>query len=179
MEDRLFDAPIPGQSLTTEPKNAPWENPPEIDTVEDATRMYIGRLAKQEVIDDMVAMVEAGLPLRPIVKGIVTQGVMRGMHTVDTGMLVEPVITEFLRQAIESYGVTVRTEPGDPTQKAKDAEMKRFRLAAMRYLEEEGMDEEDEGKQLLQDIAMADEAPAEEEAPIEEEASQGLMAKGQ
>ena len=179
MEDRLFDAPIPGQSLTTEPKNAPWENPPEIDTVEDATRMYVGRLAKQEVIDDMVAMVEAGLPLRPIVKGIVTQGVMRGMHTVDTGMLVEPVITEFLRQAIESYGVTVRTEPGDPTQKAKDAEMKRFRLAAMRYLEEEGMDEEDEGKQLLQDIAMADEAPAEEEAPIEEEASQGLMAKGQ
>ena len=179
MEDRLFDAPIPGQSLTTEPKNAPWENPPEIDTVEDATRMYIGRLAKQEVIDDMVAMVEAGLPLRPIVKGIVTQGVMRGMHTVDTGMLVEPVITEFLRQAIESYGVTVRTEPGDPTQKAKDAEMKRFRLAAMRYLEEEGMDEEDEGKPLLQDIAMADEAPAEEEAPIEEEASQGLMAKGQ
>ena len=179
MEDRLFDAPIPGQSLTTEPKNAPWENPPEIDTVEDATRMYIGRLAKQEVIDDMVAMVEAGLPLRPIVKGIVTQGVMRGMHTVDTGMLVEPVITEFLRQAIESYGVTVRTEPGDPTQKAKDAEMKRFRLAAMRYQEEEGMDEEDEGKQLLQDIAMADEAPAEEEAPIEEEASQGLMAKGQ
>ena len=179
MEDRLFDAPIPGQSLTTEPKNAPWENPPEIDTVEDATRMYIGRLAKQEVIDDMVAMVEAGLPLRPIVKGIVTQGVMRGMHTVDTGMLVEPVITEFLRQAIESYGVTVRTEPGDPTQKAKDAEMKRFRLAAMRYLEEEGMDEEDEGKQLLQDLAMADEAPAEEEAPIEEEASQGLMAKGQ
>lgn len=179
MEDRLFDAPIPGQSLTTEPKNAPWENPPEIDTVEDATRMYIGRLAKQEVIDDMVAMVESGLPLRPIVKGIVTQGVMRGMHTVDTGMLVEPVITEFLRQAIESYGVTVRTEPGDPTKKAKDAEMKRFRLAAMRYLEEEGMDEEDEGKQLLQDIAMADEAPAEEEAPIEEEASQGLMAKGQ
>ncbi len=40
------------------------------------------------------------------------------------------------------------------------------------------MDEADEGKQLLQDIAMADEAPAEEE-PMEEEAPQGLMAKGQ
>jgi len=179
MEDRLFDAPIPGQSLTTEPKNAPWENPSEISTVEDATKMYIGRLAKQEVIDDMVAMAEANVPLRPIVKGIVSQGVMRGMHTVDTGMLVEPIITEFLKQAIESYGVTVRTEPGDPAKKAKEAEMTRFRMAAMRYLEEEGMDEADEGKQLLQDIAMADEAPAEEEAPMEEEAPQGLMAKGQ
>jgi len=94
-------------------------------------------------------------------------------------MLVEPIITEFLKQAIESYGVTVRTNPGDPAKKAKEAEMTRFRMAAMRYLEEEGMDEADEGKQLLQDIAMADEAPAEEEAPMEEEAPQGLMAKGQ
>jgi len=68
MEDRLFDAPIPGQSLTTEPKNTPWENPSEIDTVEDATKMYIGRLAKQEVIDDMVAMAEASVPLRPMIQ---------------------------------------------------------------------------------------------------------------
>ena len=27
---------IPGQSLTAEPKNAPYENPPELTTPEDA-----------------------------------------------------------------------------------------------------------------------------------------------
>lgn len=179
MEDRLFDAPVPGQSLTTEPKNTPWENPPELDTVEDATRMYIEKIAKQEVIDDLTAMAEAGVALRPIVKGIITQGTMRGMHSVDVGMLVEPIITEFLKQAIESYGVTVRADGGDPAAKAKEAEMNRFRMAAMRYLGEEETDEMDEGKQLLQDIAMAGEEPEAEEAAPEEEAPQGLMAKGQ
>ena len=29
----MFDAPIPGQSLTTEPKNYPWERPPEMSDI--------------------------------------------------------------------------------------------------------------------------------------------------
>ncbi len=32
----MYDRPIPGQSLTTEPKNAPYENPPEIVDVDEA-----------------------------------------------------------------------------------------------------------------------------------------------
>ena len=31
----LLKAPIPGQSLTDEPKNYPWENPPEITDPEE------------------------------------------------------------------------------------------------------------------------------------------------
>ena len=34
-----FDAPIPGQSLTDEPGNAPWEKPAQYDTVEEATNV--------------------------------------------------------------------------------------------------------------------------------------------
>ena len=31
-----FDAPIPGQSLTNEPGNAPWEHPPQMVKMEEA-----------------------------------------------------------------------------------------------------------------------------------------------
>ena len=30
-----FELPIPGQSLTTEPKAAPYERPPEFDNLQD------------------------------------------------------------------------------------------------------------------------------------------------
>ena len=32
----FLDAPIPGQSLTTEPKSRPWEQPPKYTTAEEA-----------------------------------------------------------------------------------------------------------------------------------------------
>ena len=32
----MFEAPIPGQSLTNEPKNYTWENPPKFIYPEDA-----------------------------------------------------------------------------------------------------------------------------------------------
>ena len=32
----LLDAPIPGQSLTSEPGNYPWEQPPQLNTVDEA-----------------------------------------------------------------------------------------------------------------------------------------------
>ena len=39
-----IDAPIAGQSLTTEPGNRPWENPPQYTTVEEALEYYIHKL---------------------------------------------------------------------------------------------------------------------------------------
>ena len=36
-EFNRFDAPIPGQSLTDEPGNYPWEHPPQFASVEEAT----------------------------------------------------------------------------------------------------------------------------------------------
>ena len=90
-----FDRPIPGQSLTDEPKNNPWETPPEMDTIEEVTKYYINSLANQEVLDDLAAMCQVGSPLKPIVQSITTSGQMRGLHTVDNSLLVAPIIHEF------------------------------------------------------------------------------------
>ncbi len=78
-----FDRPIPGQSLTDEPRNNPWENPAEMSSYEDVTKYYIDRLASQDVIDDLSAVMEAGVPLKPVVETITSAGTLRGLHPVD------------------------------------------------------------------------------------------------
>lgn len=183
-----FDRPIPGQSLTSEPGNTPWEQPPEMNTVEEVTKFYINKLANEDVIDDFAAMIQLGAPLAPIVETTYLQGVARGLHTVDLGMLVAPTIHMFLKQAIESLGITVKDEAGDPKKRAEAAELVRFQALALKYLEDK--DEADPGIEMLS--AMVEETPdapeqaQEEETQVEEpemeapveEAPKGLMARG-
>lgn len=170
-----FDRPVPGESLTDEPKNNPWETPPEMDTIEEVTKYYINSLANQEVLDDLAAMCQVGSPLKPIVQSITTSGQMRGLHTVDNSLLVAPIIHEFLKQAIESMGVEVDDDGTDPQAEAEAAEMRRFQVLAEKYLNEDP-DAADPGKQLLQEIVDEAEEAEAEETP--EEKPQGLMAKG-
>ena len=40
----MFNAPIPGQSLTSEPKNYAWERPPQYDLPEEALMFHLEKL---------------------------------------------------------------------------------------------------------------------------------------
>jgi hypothetical protein len=186
-----FDAPIPGQSLTTEPKNVPWEQPPQMADVEDVAKFYIERLANPDVIDDFAALCEAGVSLAPIVESTYLQGVARGLHTLDAGMLVAPMIHAFLKAAITDLGVDVKDDGSDPEAEVNEKERNRFMVLAMKYMQE-NPDESDPGKQMLKEMveenqeeASGTEEPNEVEGPEEEmqedmaqEKPMGLMAKG-
>ena len=170
-----FDRPIPGQSLTDEPRNNPWENPAEMSDLNDVTKYYINRLANQDVIDDLSAVVEAGVPLKPLVQSITTAGTMRGLHTVDNAMLVGPIIHGFLKEAMDVQGVKARDTGRNYKKEAEEKEMQRVQLLTAKYLSENPNDGMDEGKKVLSEIAEAGE-PEEEVTP--EEKPTGLMAKG-
>ena len=169
----IFDQPIPGQSLTGEPKNNPWEQPAEMSSVEDVTKFYIDGMANEEVIDDLAAVCQAGLPL-PIVDTIVSSGTMNGIHSVDVGMLVKPIIHEFLKQAITSVGVEVSDDGRDYQKEAEEKELQRFQAIVGGYLKDNPDDGTDPGKRMLSDLV--EEQPEEEDTP--EEKPMGLMAKG-
>ena len=172
-----FDRPIPGESLTGERGNNPWEQPAQMSDVKEVATFYLNKLNNDEIIDDFTAMVQAGVPLAPIVETTYLQGVMRGLHSLDAGLVVAPVIHAFLKQSIEAMGVSVKDTSEDPQKKAEQAEMQRFLLLANKYLDEEATDEPDAGKDMLQDMVDTQEGePAEE--MVQEEKPQGLMAKG-
>lgn len=180
----VFDRPIPGQSLTLTPKNAPWENPPQMNTVDEVIPYYIERLSNQSVMDDFGAMVDAGVPLKPIVEGLYMIGVMKGLHTVDVGLLIAPVIREYLTVSLTSMGYDIPAEK-DAEGEATEKERNRFLTAVTARLNKGGV-EQDAGTELLAEAseAVGGEEPAMEEPAQEEEAmpapamGRGLMAKG-
>ena len=61
-----FDRPIPGMSLTAELGNRPWQQPPQYSTVEEALQWYIPRLTNPELLDQLLDVMETGIPLTTI-----------------------------------------------------------------------------------------------------------------
>ena len=51
----MFSTPIPGQSLTKEPRAYPWEDPPKYSNPEDALIWHIDRLEKPERTNKLIS----------------------------------------------------------------------------------------------------------------------------
>ena len=119
----MLDAPIPGQSLTSEPGARPWEQPAKYSTVEDTLEFYIDSLSQPKKMAAMLDKIEEGAPLTLIVDTIQTQGVTQGLHTLDVGILVAPVLIEFLKASAEQAEVpyTVGTEEEDVANEEDEA----------------------------------------------------------
>ncbi len=102
-------APIPGQSLTDEPRGYAWERPPELTTPEQALQFYLPRITNKEAIEDIMLALENGFPLSTLVKGIYMNGVMEGKHSIDVGMLVIPILVELMSNMAEANQVPFKS----------------------------------------------------------------------
>lgn len=96
MIEPVLDAPIPGMALTAELGARPWQNPPQYNTVEEALDYYIPRLSSDEVAEQLLDVLEMGVPVTTIANTMQTGGVMEGKHSVDVGMLILPVLIELI-----------------------------------------------------------------------------------
>jgi hypothetical protein len=95
--EEFLEAPIPGMSLTTEPGSVPWEQPPQLVTIQQVADFYVDKFTEeQEAIDKALDAIEAGVPLQALADGIITFNMMKGIHTIDVGFLVLPIIVELL-----------------------------------------------------------------------------------
>ncbi len=171
MIEARFEAPIPGQSLTGEPKQYPWESPPELDKVEDVIKFYIDKLSSQEVMDDLFIALDEGFPLNILVKSILTTGVMEGVHSIDVSMIVAPVLHEYILGAAKIQGVKVKERPT-----TKDEELSEKEKATLAASIERGLEKspkEDMGREVLEEalsfVQGKAEKPEQEEMPMEEE----------
>ena len=184
-----FEAPIPGQSLTGEPKAMPFENPPQLDKVEDVIKFYIGNMSQQEVMDDIFIALDEGFPLNILVKSILSTGVMEGVHSIDISLVVAPVVHEYIHGAAVSEGIKVRERPMTRDEELEQKEKDSLASTVERSLEKSP--KADAGRELLEEALefvqgdMADpvpdeveeEIPLEEDMPMEEDAPMGLMAR--
>tara|TARA_R110000796_G_scaffold231422_1_gene349314 strand:- start:237 stop:743 length:507 start_codon:yes stop_codon:yes gene_type:complete len=110
----LFDGPIPGMSLTADLGGRPWQQPAQYTTVDEAIQYYMDRMTTEEFMDEIVTVLELGVPITSIANTIQLASIMEGLHSVDVGVLVTPVLIEMLMFIGDSAGVEYDAGLDDP-----------------------------------------------------------------
>ena len=168
MESRegMFEAPIAGMSLTSELGATPWQHPPQYNTVEEALDYYAPRILNPDVKQDLLNVMETGIPLTTIAQALQMGGVMEGKHTIDVGILVTPVLVEMLAYLADTENAEYKSglEPRKRKDDISDTEISlamRKASQKMEEVEEEKQEEPEEPK----------------DEPLEEAEPKGLMAR--
>ena len=153
-----LDAPIPGEGLTHELGDRPWQKPAQLTNVDDVMPFYREKITDEEFIPQLMQVIELGIPLTTIANAMQSAAVMEGVHSIDVGVLMLPIIVELLKFVAEKNNVKYVT--GMEKRDVKPNDEMVTALAMKEIDEEAGMQEE----------------PAEEE-PVEEPQPRGLMAR--
>lgn len=171
----VFGAPIPGQSLTAEPRNYPWENPMMTADPEKAIQYHIERISEPETMDAILTMLELGMSVRSMTESMLTVATMNGIHDPDVSMLIGPVIHEQIKKIAEYSKIDFDEGFGEPEYEKENTE-KEILKAKVRNSMNKGKpvpEATEEAMSAPVDQMMQPAAAEEEMAPVK----QGLMAR--
>tara|TARA_R100000773_G_C4219604_1_gene118195 strand:+ start:1542 stop:2063 length:522 start_codon:yes stop_codon:yes gene_type:complete len=169
-----FDRPIPGQSLTTTPKGAPYERPPELSDPVDALEAHLDNLMKDGAMEDVLFFLEEGVDLVTLVEGILRSAVMEGIHSIDISLVIAPALHEFIKGA--ALRADVEFDEGFEPKDAKKIVSYRRNVRRAQRMLSEVRGEDKPSPMSLEDTKMPEETEMIEE-PVAEEPQQGLMAR--
>jgi hypothetical protein len=105
-EPHLFQAPIPGQSLTNSPDQPyPWERPPEITTQKEAMNKIFLEIIKPDNMETLGTAMSDGIPIAGLAEVLIKTSFQKGKINPDLAItLMEPVMYMLLSVA-EKIGV--------------------------------------------------------------------------
>ena len=168
LDNTTFDRPIPGMSMTHELGARPWQTPPTYATVEEAADYYIERMANPDFRDQLLDIMEMKIPLTTLANTIQLGSVMGGIHTVDVGMLMIPILVETMMLIGDNADADYVTgmEGGKPARPAMIDKI--INNVKSKQMESEDIPIEETMEEPIQE--------QEEDMPMEEE-PKGLMAR--
>ena len=120
-----FNAPIPGESLTS-PSDMPksWERPPQHSDAENAMEAIYMELTQEDTLRRLLEMIDDDIPLDEIAQVVLYKGYTEGKFNPDLMLLlIEPTL--YLLIAIADYGdirdyVLYKEEVDDPDTEIPD-----------------------------------------------------------
>tara|TARA_R100001129_G_scaffold162624_1_gene127873 strand:+ start:2017 stop:2529 length:513 start_codon:yes stop_codon:yes gene_type:complete len=139
-----LDYPIPGMGMTAELGSRLWEQPPQLDTVDEATDFYMERMKQEDVQKGLIKVIDMGVPLTTIANAIQLANVMEGRHNIDVGVLMLPILVETMRYIAEEANIEYVT--GMEEIKEKDDALALKVASKMIDEKEEVVEEEDVNK---------------------------------
>ena len=101
----MLQGPIPGMSLTQEPGNMPWENPPELSDIYEVMQFYLERILSVDTEDMLLLSLDEGAAVDTIAEAVTMSGTMNGRHSLDLAFLVNPYVRELMRYVAESANI--------------------------------------------------------------------------
>ena len=157
-----INAPIPGMSLTAPLGGRPWQQPPQMATVEQAIDYYVPKIMDKEFIPELLTIIELGIPLTTIANSFQLASVMEGKHSIDVGVLVIPVLVELMMTVADANEVEYVS--GMSREKEKGLSNAQIALAKKKGL-------------LDKDIKVEEPTPEPTEESEEKEPNMGLMSR--
>lgn len=105
-EPHLFEAPIPGQSLTNSPDEPyPWEGPPQITSQKEAMNKIFLEIIKPENMETLGTAMSDGIPIAGLAEVLIKTSFQKGKINADLAVtLMEPTMYMLLSVA-EKIGV--------------------------------------------------------------------------
>jgi hypothetical protein len=86
----------PGISWTAPEKSRPWQQPPQLVNIGDVIQRYMNGFADPEAMSNAIDALETKVPLSVMAQSIMLNYVSEGVHTLDMGILIMPVLIELL-----------------------------------------------------------------------------------
>ncbi len=177
-QTNLLEGPIPGQSLTDEPGNYAWENPPQIADPEDAIEYYASKMANPAVVDNILTMLDLGVPISVLAGTMLSRGVMEGIHTVDVKLLLKDTLMLQLRSMAVAAEIDFKDTMDDYRDKDEDAQREKMARLAAKLKMRDALGKKDMGAELQEAVAEdIVEEPDMEDTQEEMPSRSGLMAK--
>lgn len=109
MEQPRLDAPRAGMAMTHEVGARPWQQPAKLTTTDEVVQDYLTRMQDDSFVQQLVGVLESGVPVTTLANTIQLAGVMEGRHSIDTGMLVIPVLMEMMMLIGDKAGIKYNT----------------------------------------------------------------------
>lgn len=101
----MLQGPIPGMSLTQEPQAAPWENPPELSTIEEVIDYYTEKMLDLDTEDAILFALDEGISVEVMAEFVSTSGTMNGRHSLDLAFLINPFVRELIRYVADTANI--------------------------------------------------------------------------
>tara|TARA_X000000950_G_scaffold237705_1_gene289433 strand:+ start:1006 stop:1557 length:552 start_codon:yes stop_codon:yes gene_type:complete len=105
LNDKNFDAPIPGENYTAETKNYPWHRPPDIVDYDEAIDYSLEQLSSASSSRSIMALLSADISLPTVVDIFITSQISKGKFPIDLGILIAGPIAKFLEIMAKMYDI--------------------------------------------------------------------------
>ena len=104
-EEMFLNQPIPGESMVSELGKYPFDNPPEIASPVEAMSHLLKIYLENNISEELLKLVIAGVTLESLVNTIVKTGFMEGTFTMDVAEIIKPALLLHLLADARDAGV--------------------------------------------------------------------------